>query len=179
VLTDFAQFQVLDCRYKPDINSALQCAVKTYHYSDYENPEKFAEIFYLFSRDAVVAGSLEKFTKDMPKRRGKAVQRGLFPGAYKGIDDAFLEDLDEYRRTLAHMFKDADTSLDGETLTEITQRTIDRLVFTRFLEDRQIEPEPIVARFGEKGHSLGRFPGRVPAAGRHLQRHCFQKARHP
>lgn len=157
ILTDFEQFHVLDCRYKPDIDFALNCAVKTYHYSDYEKREEFAEIFYLFSREAIAAGSLEKFAKEMPKRRGKAVQRGLFPGAYKGIDDAFLEELDDYRHTLAHMFKDADASLDGETLTEITQRTIDRLVFTRFLEDRQIESEPIVARFGERGSAWGDF----------------------
>lgn len=166
VLTDFEEFHVLDCRYKPDIDSSTQCAVKTYHYTEYENRDKFAEIYHLFSRESVSTGSLEKFSETMPKRRGKAIQRGLFAGAYKGIDEAFLEELDDYRKTLAHMFKDADSSLDGETLTEITQRTIDRLVFTRFLEDRQIEAEPIVARFGEKGSAWGDFL----AASRRLDR---------
>lgn len=43
---------------------------------------------------AVANSSLEKFAETLPKKRGKAVQRGLFPGAYKSIDEAFLEELD-------------------------------------------------------------------------------------
>jgi hypothetical protein len=157
VLTNFAEFHVLDCRYKPDIKTVLQCAVKTYRYTDYDNAEKFAEIYYLFSRESVASGSLEKFADSLVKRRGKAVQKGAVPGVFKGIDDAFLEELDEHRHDLAHMFKDADSSLDGETLTEIAQRTLDRLVFTRFLEDRQIESEPVIPRFGQKGSAWDDF----------------------
>lgn len=156
-LTNFAQCHILDCRYKPDINSATQRAVKTFHYSEYSNKDKFAEIYWLLSREAATNGSLEKFAAELPKRKGKAVQQGLFPGAWKSIDEAFLEELDEYRIILAHMFKDADSSLDGESLTEIVQRTLDRLVFMRFLEDRHIEPDPLVALFGDKGSAWTDF----------------------
>ena len=60
VLTDFEQFHVLDCRYKPDIDTALNRCVAKYHYTEYIDREKFAEIYWLFSREAVADGSLEK-----------------------------------------------------------------------------------------------------------------------
>jgi hypothetical protein len=50
--------------------------------------EKFAEIYWLFSREAVAGGSLEKYAETLPKKRG-AVQRGLFKGGYQSIDEAF------------------------------------------------------------------------------------------
>ncbi|MBM4087143.1 MAG: endonuclease, partial [Planctomycetes bacterium] len=40
VLTDFEQFHVLDCRFKPDVDTALNRAVATYHYTDYTDREK-------------------------------------------------------------------------------------------------------------------------------------------
>ena len=77
VLTDFEQFHVLDCRYRPDIETALSRSVLKYHYTDYLKREKLAEIYWLFSREAVADGSIEKRAKELPKPRGKAVQRGL------------------------------------------------------------------------------------------------------
>ncbi len=157
VLTDFEQFHVLDCRYKPDIDTALLCHVAKYHYSEYTDPKKFAEIYWLFSREAVADGSLEKRAKELPKPRGKAVQRGLFPGGYQRIDDSFLKELDEYRTSLARTFKNKNPKLDSETLTELAQRTLDRLVFLRFLEDKGIEPHRLVDRFGERGTAWDDF----------------------
>ena len=151
VLTDFEQCHILDCRYKPDIETALNRAIAKYHYTDYIKRDKFAEIFWLFSREAVADGSLEKRAKELPKLRGKAVQRGLFAGGYQSIDESFLAELDGYRTALARNFKNQNPNLDSETLTELSQRTLDRLVFLRFLEDKGIEAQRLVGRFGEKG----------------------------
>ena len=153
VLTDFEQFHILDCRYKPSIDTALSRAVPSgkFHYTEYLDAEKFARIYWLFAREAVAAGSIEKFEAGMPKPRGRAVQRGLFPGRYQSIDEAFLDELDETRADLARGFKKTNSDLSGEDLTEIVQRTIDRLVFIRFLEDRLIENQHLVASFGDKG----------------------------
>ena len=149
-LTDFEQLHVLDCRGKPDIETALFRHVAKYHYTEYIDRKKFAEIYWLFSREAVADGSLEKRAKELPKPRGKAVQRGLFPGGYPSIDESFLQELDKYRTALAHAFKNKNPKLDSETLTELTQRTLDRLVFLRFLEDKGIEPQRLVDKFGDK-----------------------------
>jgi Alw26I/Eco31I/Esp3I family type II restriction m6 adenine DNA methyltransferase len=151
VLHDFAQLEILDCRYRPQIDTALAQNIRKYHFSHYEDPEKFAEIYWLFSREAVASGSVEKFAETLPKKRGKAVQRGLLGGAWQSIDDSFLEELDEFRDELARAFKNGNPKLDGETLTELTQRTLDRLVFLRFLEDKHIEPQNRIAYFGDKG----------------------------
>ncbi len=159
VLTDFQCFHILDCRYKPSIDTALQRGWKKFHYSEYKNPEKFAEVYWLFSHEAVHAGSFdaEKLVPLLPKARGKAIQRGLFKGGYQSIDEEFLTELDEHRDTLARGFKNKNPELDSETLTEITQRTIDRLVFLRFLEDRLIEDRYHVANYGAKGSAWGDF----------------------
>ena len=151
VLTDFHQFQVLDCRYKPDPDTALNRAVAKYYYTEYIDREKFARIYWLFSHEAVATGSLVKRAAELHKPRGKAVQRGLFPGAYKPVDESFLEELDEFRGDLARGFKTIDPDLDSETLTELAQRTLDRLVFLRFLEDKGIEIQRFVDKFGDKG----------------------------
>jgi len=150
-LTSFEQFHIIDCRYKPDIETALNRSIAKYYCTDYSNREKFLEIYWLFSREAVVSGSLEKRAKELPKLRGKALQRGLFAGGYQSIDESFLAELDEYRTALAHTFKNRNPKLDSEALTELAQRTLDRLVFLRFLEDKGIEAQHLVERFGEKG----------------------------
>ncbi|MFQ3597814.1 MAG: N-6 DNA methylase [Chloroherpetonaceae bacterium] len=156
VLTDFEEFHILDCRFKPNIAYALDGGVRSFHYSDYLNEEKFAEIYYLFSREAVANGSIEKFAESLPKPKGKGVQKGMFKGGFQKVDEAFLESLDGYRETLAKNFKSKNPALDGESLTEAVQRTLDRLVFIRFLEDKQIE-EPSVKHFGDKGNSWKAF----------------------
>ena len=159
VLTDFQCFHILDCRYKPSIDTALQRGWRKFHYSQYKDAEIFAQIYWLFSHEAVLAGSLdpEKLVPLLPKARGKAIQRGLFKGGYQSIDEEFLTELDEHRDTLARGFKNRNPELDSETLTEITQRTIDRLVFLRFLEDRLIEDRYHVANYGAKGSAWGDF----------------------
>jgi len=157
VLTDFEELHILDSRYKPNIKTALVQKVKSFHYTDYTDKEKFAELYYLFSREAVESGSIEKFAEDMPKPKGKARQKGLFPGAYQSIDESFLEELDEIRNTLARSFKKQNPGLTSEELTEATQRTIDRLVFIRFLEDMRIEGEHHISSYGNKGTAWGDF----------------------
>lgn len=157
ILTNYEQTHVIDCRYKPDIDTSLDHVISRFHFSDYGSKEKFAEIYYLISHEAVSNGSLDKFAESLPKKRGKSVQRGLFKGGYQSIDSAFLEELDEYRDILARNFKNHNPELDGEILTEITQRTIDRLVFLRFLEDKLIETKESVSNFGSKSTVWGDF----------------------
>jgi hypothetical protein len=143
VLTDFEEFHILDCRYKPDIKTALNRKLEVFRYTDYVDEETFKKIFFLFGRDAVANGSLDKYAEALPKPKGKAAKKGILKGGYQQVDEAFLELLDGYRNTLAHAFKNRNPRLDGEALTEAVQRTIDRLVFVRFLEDKGIEDKAI------------------------------------
>jgi len=146
VLTDFEEFHIVDCRFRPNIDDALNYELKQFHYSDYADKEKFAEIYWLFSREAVADGSIEKYAEDLPKPRGKKA-KGL-KAAVITIDESFLGELDEIRNELAKSFKKNNEHLSSEELTEATQRTIDRLVFIKFLEDKLIEPDHYVSEFG-------------------------------
>lgn len=158
VLTDFEEFRVLDCRYKPNIKTSPGHAVLKYHYTDYTDLEKFRTIYYLFSREAVLAGSIENFAQGLPKiSRKRAAARGVAKDDHQSIDEAFLKELDEYREELARAFKRKNPELDGEALTEVTQRTLDRLVFMRFLEDKLIETEPLIEDLNRKGEAWENF----------------------
>ncbi len=148
VLTDFEQFRVIDCRYKPNIKTAENFALKKFDYREYADEAKFREIYHLFSRESVIGGSLEDYAKSLPKRGKGAKQGRLFAvGVQKSVDESFLDDLDSYRAELARAFKNKNAELDGEALTEAVTRTIDRLVFIRFLEDKLIEPETMMDKF--------------------------------
>ena len=157
VLTDFEEFIILDCRFRPNINDIFNYKIKSFHYSDYANEETFKEIYYLFSHEVVSDNAIEKFADNLPKPmgihafgKGKAVKRGLFKGGFQSIDESFLEELDEIRTSLAKSFKKNNSHLSSEELTEATQRTIDRLVFIKFLEDKMIEPHNYVSEFGKR-----------------------------
>ena len=149
VLMDFEQLRVLDCRYKPDIDAVLQYgALEKFHYTDYADEEKFRRLYHLFSREDVERGALEAYAARLAKPGRRGVQAALFAkGAYQSIDESFLQDLDGYREQLARAFKQDNPQLDGAQLTEATQRTLDRLVFMRFLEDKLIETDELVERF--------------------------------
>lgn len=157
VLTDFEELRVLDCRYKPDIRTALGHAVLKYHYTDFADEVKFRTIYYLFSHEAVLAGSIEEFAKGLPRISRKRATRGVAREEHQSIDEAFLMELDEYREELARAFKRKNPELESEALTEITQRTLDRLVFMRFLEDKLIESEPLIENLHQRGKAWRNF----------------------
>ena len=157
ILTDFEEFHIIDSRFKPDIDTALNKKLKYFHYSEYADKEKFAEIYYLFSREAVGNNSIEKYANSLPKPKGKAVKKQLFPGGFQSIDESFLKEIDEIRITLARAYKKSNPSLQGLELTEATHRTIDRLVFIRFLEDKLIEQEHYISEFGESSNAWDDF----------------------
>ena len=131
VLTDFEQFHILDCRYEPKLKTALDHWVDKFVYTDYLDRDKFAKIYWLFSREAFTSGSFDAKVKEL---RGKKTVR-----APKLVDESLLERLDELRNVLAHSFKKNNRVFNSEELTEFAQRTLDRLVFLRFLEDKGIE----------------------------------------
>jgi len=139
VLTDFEEFHIVDCRFKPDAKTALSRKVKSFRYEDYTDRDRFAELYYLFSRQAVADDALDSFAATLTGGKGKtkrAAKAGVQP-----VDEAFLETLDSYRDRLARGFKNRNYALNGEELTEAVQRTLDRIVFIRFLEDKMIEED--------------------------------------
>jgi len=126
VLTDFQRFRVIDCRFKPNIDSALDRSISSlrFHYSDFDSEENFAKIYWLFSREAVLAGSLGEYAKTMPQPRGGVQQRRLFPVDTAPFDDDFLSAIEGFRRDLARAIKQKNNDLSSIELTEIVQRIL-------------------------------------------------------
>lgn len=149
VLTDFNYLYIIDSRYQPKIDSAESRIVLKWHCSEFKNKEKFSQLYWLLSREAVCSGSIDLFAEtELPQQQSATKQYSLFAHEAREFDDVFLQQLDDWRQTLATVFKKANQNLTNSQLTECVQRTLDRLVFIRFLEDKRIEPDEIVARFG-------------------------------
>jgi len=142
VLTDFEQFLILDARSRPDIRNAAAHVLHengSYTYRDYRDAEKFTEIWGLFSRQTVAEGSIDKAAAALPKLSGRVYRRELLPRGTRPVDEEFLSEMELWREKVAKSLKRTNHWLDGERLTSITQRILDRLIFLRFLEDRLIE----------------------------------------
>jgi type I restriction-modification system DNA methylase subunit len=140
-LSNFEALQIFIVPARPDQISPWE-SCKQYHYTEYVS--KAEELWSLFSRDAVASGSLEKYIISLPKRpmKGKARQGWLIaPERVKTVDADFLSYVEEQREVLAHDLirnnkKHKWTSID---LNESIQRILDRILFVRISEDRDID----------------------------------------
>jgi adenine-specific DNA-methyltransferase len=157
VLTSFAEVMILDCRSRPDPATAAHRVLHRFHFNEFKDPDVFSKFYWLFSHEAHETGAYARYCTSLPKPRGTARQLQLFKQAVQPVDEAFLDDLEDYRARLASLFKKADQSLDSSELTEVTQRTIDRLIFLRFLEDKLIENKVRVSQFGITGSAWHDF----------------------
>lgn len=158
ILTDFEEVVIIDCRFRPDFDTILQNEIKYYKYSDFRDFDTFEEFYWIFSREALVAGNLPKYIEQLKKPKGASgKQLKMFGGKYLTIDESFLNYIDEKRYELATAFYQNNPNLDAYSLTEATQRTIDRIVFIRFLEDKFIETENIIHKIATASHPWAKF----------------------
>ena len=129
ILTDFEEFAIYDCRIKPRKGDKASIARADF-FTFEEYAEKWDEIESIFSRDAVAAGSLEKFALDNKRKRGTVE-----------IDDAFLGEIENWREQLARDMALRNSDLSVRELNYAVQRIIDRIIFLRIAEDRGIESD--------------------------------------
>ncbi len=142
VLTDFEQFLILDSRAEADRHNATRHVLKAngaYRFTDYRDPDKFAELWGLFGREAVAAGAMDKAAAALPRLSSRIHVDDLSATGNAPVDETFLAQMELWRERLAKSLKKTNPDLGGERLTSLTQRILDRLVFLRFLEDRAIE----------------------------------------
>ena len=127
ILTDFEELAVYDCRIKPDkADKASTARVLFLSYTEYI--DRWDEIASVFSRDAILHGSFDKFAESNKKKRGTAE-----------VDAAFLEEIEAWRESLAKNLSLRNESLDDRELNVAVRRIIDRIIFLRMCEGRGIE----------------------------------------
>jgi hypothetical protein len=111
----------------------------------------------LLAREHVAAGSLDKAAAALPRLSGRIQKDDLFARGTRPVDEEFLAQMELWREKLAKSLKRTNHRLDGERLTSLTQRILDRLVFLRFLEDRGIERDVTFADLGKGGSAWRDF----------------------
>ena len=93
-----------------------------------EYGERWDDIAKVFSREAILKGSFDKFAESNKAKRGTAE-----------VDGAFLGEIEKWRVDLARNLAARNPKLSQRDLNFSVQRTIDRIVFLRICEDRRIE----------------------------------------
>ena len=127
ILTDFEEFAVYDCRTRPnpsDKPSTGRILYLTYR----EYLSKWDEIASIFTKEAVLKGSFDKYAVT-DRKRGTAT-----------VDAEFLKEIETWRESLAKNIAVRNPKLSVHELNFSVQRTIDRLIFLRICEDRGVEP---------------------------------------
>jgi type I restriction-modification system DNA methylase subunit len=128
ILSDFEEFAVYDCRVKPNkSDSAATARVFLCRFQVY--PEKWEWISSIFSKEAILKGSFDKYAEENKAKRGTSE-----------VDDDFLATIERWRSELAKNLAVRNSRLSQRELNFAVQRIIDRIIFLRICEDRGIEP---------------------------------------
>lgn len=144
VLTDFEELAVYDCTLRPRENDkASHARILYFQYEEY--PERWRELWDVFSREAVWSGAFDQYAASKRKR------------GTSEVDLEFLKELEGWRVELARNIALRNKDLSSDDLNAAVQLTIDRVVFLRMAEDRGLEPEQQLLKLCERPEIYGRF----------------------
>jgi len=127
ILTDFEEFAIYDCRFKPAKTDKASTGRVLYLTAN-EYVDQWDEIASIFSPEAIHKGSFDKYIESTKRKKGTAE-----------VDTAFLKEIEAWRDMLARNIALRNTELSTHELNFTVQRTIDRIIFLRICEDRGIE----------------------------------------
>ena len=153
VLTNFEQFRLFDATIKPYYAEPDRGIVSDFDLRFEDYTTQWDILWKIFSRSGVAGGSLEQLLATIKRvrkgRRIRGIDRMLIDlRGSEPVDRVFLQHLEDFRLRFARAlynensnnFPEANTHHGAARLTEATQRLIDRLVFIRVCEDRDITP---------------------------------------
>lgn len=127
ILTDFEELAVYDCRVKPvKIDKASSARIIYVTYEQY--PKRWEDIASVFSRDAILQGSFDRYVETTKGKKGTAE-----------VDGAFLNEIESWRDSLARNIALRNAGLSQRDMNFAVQAIIDRIIFLRMCEDRGIE----------------------------------------
>jgi hypothetical protein len=128
ILSNFSRFRLYDTGLQPTYENPARGLFKHLDiiYKDYET--QWEELTQTFSRQAVEAGALKKLLPKARRERSK-----------EALDRRFFERLNEWRAELARTIAIRNADLGVHEINEAVQRLLDRVIFMRVIEDRNIE----------------------------------------
>lgn len=135
VLSNFEYLIIYDTSVKVDKDDTFQKAlVKKYHYTEYES--KFEEIKKLLGKGAVYSGAFETEWKEIETKINQY-----------SIDNLFLNQINEWRKVLGAEIYKHEPKIDEQQLNDVVQSYLNRVLFLRVCEDRNLEDYQTLLKF--------------------------------
>lgn len=127
VLSNFEYLMIYDTSVKVEKDDVFtKGLVKRYHYSEYV--EKFNEIYSLLSKESVYNGDFDKTWEFIE------LQLNHF-----SVDKLFLNQINKWRIDLGREIFNHNNTINEEELNDVVQSYINRIIFLRVCEDRNLE----------------------------------------
>jgi hypothetical protein len=144
LLTNFEELGVYDCTIRPrQSDKASRSQISLYRFHEY--PDRWRELWEIFSREAVWSGAFDQYAASKRKR------------GTSEFDAEFLKEIEGWRDTLAKNIAPRNKALSSDDLNAAVQVTIDRVVFLRMAEDRGLEPYGQLLKLCERAEIYPRF----------------------
>ena len=144
ILTDFEELGVYDCSSRPrPSDKASHARIQYFRFDEY--PDRWREIWDVFSREAVWSGAFDQYAASKRKR------------GTSEVDSEFLKDIEGWRDALARNLALRNGDLSVDDLNAAVQRIIDRIIFLRMAEDRGLEPDGQILKLCEQSDIYSRF----------------------
>ena len=127
VLSNFEWLYIYDTSISVKENDANTIGlIRRYHYTEYE--EKFPELLNFLGRESVYSGQFDEEWKDIEVRLKQW-----------SVDKQFLNQINEWRLLLGKEILAAEPTIEMELLGDEVQSYINKILFLRVCEDRNIE----------------------------------------
>lgn len=144
ILTDFEELGVYDCTKRPrPSDRASYARIQYLGFNEY--PDRWREIWDVFSREAVWSGKFDEYAASKRKR------------GTSEVDTEFLKDIEGWRDVLARNLALRNRDLSVDDLNTAVQRIIDRMIFLRMAEDRGLESYGQLLELCERSNIYNRF----------------------
>ena len=125
VLSNFEDLYIYDTSYKVE-DGDTKARIKAYHYTDYENAVE--ELLELIGKESVYTGRFEEVWNN--------VELNVI---HQSVDSMFLEQINQWRLMLGQQILSYVPDIDINYLGDIVQSYINKILFLRVCEDRNIE----------------------------------------
>lgn len=125
ILTNFETLSVYDCRHKPNADDSVTVArYQSFHFSEFI--KRFEELYQLLSFQSISSGFVDEYFSVAQKETTT-------------FDNYFLKQIESWRQSLANDVIANNDGFNNEDINFLIQRLLNRIVFLRICEDREIE----------------------------------------
>ena len=137
ILTDFQELAIYDTRIKPKpTDTAATARIEYLTYTQYV--DHFEELFNRISWEAVDLGKFDTYWETSTNKKGTAT-----------VDNDILQMIEKWRVLLAEDIALHNEEIDEFNLTSSVQKIIDRILFLRICEDKEIEERGTLEKIAE------------------------------